>query len=125
MLCFCVCLRIVVSNTYCVVYLFLFTSSGVHYVVSFSSSSILIAPSAFSNIISYIGFRQVIRAHITCLCFIFPEPKARKYTTQTGYMSPYYLFKAYITNIIDSDLLFVEVPIYREWMWSSGLGRWT
>ena len=26
-------------------------------------------------IISYIGFRQVIRAHITCLCFIFPEPK--------------------------------------------------
>ena len=29
-------------------------------------------------IISYIGFRQVIRAHITCLCFIFPEPKARE-----------------------------------------------
>ena len=28
--------------------------------------------------ISYIGFRQVIRAHITCLCFIFPEPKARE-----------------------------------------------
>ena len=78
MLCFCVCLRIVVSNTYCVVCLFLFTSSGVHYVVSFSSSSILIAPSAFSNIISYIGFSQVIRAHITCLCFIFPEPKARE-----------------------------------------------
>jgi hypothetical protein len=25
-----------------------------------------------SNNISYIGFRQVIRAHITCLCFIFP-----------------------------------------------------
>jgi hypothetical protein len=31
----------------------------------------------FTNI-SYIGFRQVIRAHITCLCFIFPEPKARE-----------------------------------------------
>ena len=30
------------------------------------------------HIISYIGFRQVIRAHITCLCFIFPEPKARE-----------------------------------------------
>ena len=30
------------------------------------------------NNISYIGFRQVIRAHITCLCFIFPEPKARE-----------------------------------------------
>jgi hypothetical protein len=37
-----------------------------------------------SNIISYIGFRQVIRAHIT---------------TQTGYMSPYYLSKAFITNL--------------------------
>ena len=43
--------------------------------------------------ISYIGFRQVIRAHITCLCF-----RLRKYKTQTGYMSPYYLSKAYITN---------------------------
>ena len=32
-------------------------------------------------IISYIGFRQVIRAHITCLCFIFPEPKAREIYT--------------------------------------------
>ena len=30
------------------------------------------------NTISYIGFRQVIRAHITCLCFIFPESKARE-----------------------------------------------
>jgi hypothetical protein len=30
------------------------------------------------HIISYIGFRQVIRAHITCLCFVFPEPKARE-----------------------------------------------
>ena len=28
--------------------------------------------------ISYIGFRQVIRAHITCLCFIFPEPSAQE-----------------------------------------------
>ena len=37
-------------------------------------------------IISYIGFRQVIRAHITCLCFIFPEPKAREiYNTDRLY----------------------------------------
>ena len=45
--------------------------------------------------IRYIGFRQVIRAHITCLSCIF---RLRKYKTQTGYMSPYYLSKAYITN---------------------------
>ena len=43
--------------------------------------------------IRYIGFKQVIRAHITCLCFIFHK-------TQTGYMSPYYLSKAYITNSV-------------------------
>ena len=36
--------------------------------------------------ISYIGFRQVIRAHITCLCFIFPETKAREiYNTDMLY----------------------------------------
>jgi hypothetical protein len=36
--------------------------------------------------ISYIGFRQVIWAHITCLCFIFPEPKAREiYNTDRLY----------------------------------------
>ena len=28
--------------------------------------------------ISYIGFRQVIRAHITCLCSIFPSPSAQE-----------------------------------------------
>ena len=37
-----------------------------------------VLPDIFLNIISYIGFRQVIQAHITCLCFIFPEPKARE-----------------------------------------------
>jgi hypothetical protein len=36
--------------------------------------------------ISYIGFRQVIRAHVTCLCFIFPEPKAKEiYNTDRLY----------------------------------------
>jgi hypothetical protein len=36
--------------------------------------------------ISYICFRQVIRAHIICLCFIFPEPKAREiYNTDRLY----------------------------------------
>jgi len=29
-------------------------------------------------IISYIGFMQVIRADMTCLGYIFPEPKADK-----------------------------------------------
>ena len=33
MLCFCVCLRIVVSNTYCVVFLCLFTYSGVQHIL--------------------------------------------------------------------------------------------
>jgi hypothetical protein len=45
--------------------------------------------------ISYIGFRQVIRAHINCLIYF----SWAKYTTQTGYMSPYYMSKAYITNL--------------------------
>jgi hypothetical protein len=36
--------------------------------------------------ISYISSRQVIQAHITCLCFIFPEPKAREiYNTDRLY----------------------------------------
>ena len=50
-------------------------------------------------IISYIGFRHVIRAHITCLFLYFLSRRRCKYTTQTGYMSPYYLSKAYIRNL--------------------------
>ena len=38
-------------------------------------------------IISYIGFRHVIRAHITCLFLYFLSRRRCKYTTQTGYMS--------------------------------------
>ena len=42
--------------------------------------------SYFRIIISYIGFRQVIQAHITCLRFILPEPKAREiYNTDRLY----------------------------------------
>ena len=45
-----------------------------------------VLPYIFLNIISYIGFRQVIQAHITCVCFIFPEPKAREiYNTDRLY----------------------------------------
>jgi hypothetical protein len=40
---FCVCFRIVVSNAYCVVF-FCFSSSYVHYVVSFSGLSIFDCP---------------------------------------------------------------------------------
>jgi hypothetical protein len=40
--------------------------------------------------IRYIGFRQVIRAHITCLSRIFPDPKTGSYN----------LSEAYITNSI-------------------------
>jgi hypothetical protein len=37
---FCVCLRVVVSNSYCVVFLFRFSSSYPPYVASFSGLSI-------------------------------------------------------------------------------------
>jgi len=58
-----VCLRIVVSNTYCVLYLFCMSSSCVPYVASFSGLSIfdcpfLIDPSIFSNV--YLNFLFVI-----------------------------------------------------------------
>ena len=46
----CVCLCIVMSNTYCVVFLFCFSSSCVHYVVSFSGISICYCPSVFSYV---------------------------------------------------------------------------
>ena len=43
-------LRIVVSKTYCVVFLFCLSSSCVPYIASFSGLSFLIAPSVFSNV---------------------------------------------------------------------------
>jgi len=46
----CVCWRMVVSNTYCVVFLFCFSSSCVPYVASFSGLSIVDYPSVFSNV---------------------------------------------------------------------------
>ena len=45
-----VCLRIVVSNTYCVVFLFCFSSSCVPNVANSLECLFLIAPSVFSNI---------------------------------------------------------------------------
>ena len=56
---FCVYLCIMVSNTYCVVFLFCLSSSCVPYIASFSGLSILIASSVFSNI--YYGKR--------CVCY--------------------------------------------------------
>ena len=46
----CVCLRLVVSNTCCVMFLFCFSLSCVPYVAGFSGLSCLIAPSVFSNV---------------------------------------------------------------------------
>jgi hypothetical protein len=46
----CACLCIVVSNTYCFVFLLCCSSSCVPYVSSFSELSFLIAPSVFSNV---------------------------------------------------------------------------
>jgi hypothetical protein len=46
----CVGLLIVLSNTYCVVFLFCLSSSCVPYVASFSGLPILVAPSVFSNV---------------------------------------------------------------------------
>ena len=49
--CVCVCLcALVVSNTYCVVFLFCFSSSCVPYIASFSGFPFLIIPSVFSNV---------------------------------------------------------------------------
>ena len=45
-----VCLRIVVSNTYCVVFLYHLSWSCVSYVGSFSGLYSLIAPSVFLNV---------------------------------------------------------------------------
>ena len=49
----CVCLRIVVSNTYCVVFLFCFSSSCVPYVASFSGLSIFSLPLRYSPTFIY------------------------------------------------------------------------
>jgi hypothetical protein len=44
----CVCLRIVVSNRHCIVFLLCFSSSCVPYIANFSGSPFLIAPSVYS-----------------------------------------------------------------------------
>ena len=59
----CVCLRIVVANTYCLLFLFWLFSSCVPYVASFSGLSILLAPLVFSNIyfqalLCYLSFQS-------------------------------------------------------------------
>jgi len=59
----CVCLRIVVSNTYCVVFLFCFSSSCVPYIASFLDCLFLITPSVFSNV--FIGRKR--QWHISIL----------------------------------------------------------
>ena len=46
----CVCLPIVMSNLYCVVFLFCFSSSCGTHVASFYELSFLITPSVFSNV---------------------------------------------------------------------------
>jgi len=56
----CICLRLVVCSTYCVVVLFCFSSSCVFYVASFSGLYILIAPSVFSN--AYLGQFKAIES---------------------------------------------------------------
>jgi hypothetical protein len=37
-----------------------------------------------NNIISYVGFRQVIQTHIICVFLYFLSRRRGKYTTQTG-----------------------------------------
>ena len=70
-----VCLCIVVSNTYCVVFLFWLSSSCVLYVARFSGLSILIAPSEFSNVYFYIEwswsapFKSIQKWYVHVCCF--------------------------------------------------------
>jgi hypothetical protein len=53
----CVCLRIVVSNTYCVLFLFCFSSSCVPYVVSFSGLFLFcFSSSCVSCVVSFSGW---------------------------------------------------------------------
>ena len=52
----------------------------------------------YSSHVLYLGFTQVIWTHGIAVWQI----RLRKYKTQTGYMSPYYLSKAYITNNVKS-----------------------
>jgi hypothetical protein len=73
----CVCLCIVVPNTYCVVFLFCFSSSCVAFVASFSGLSFLIASSVFANVylIEHLNISILILIY-TCLLesviFYFP-----------------------------------------------------
>ena len=69
----CVCLRIVMSNTYSVVFLFCLFSSCVPYVASFSGLSILIAPSVFSNVylLPQVVFLLGLPSSYV-LCFVYP-----------------------------------------------------
>ena len=60
-----VCLHIVVSNTYCVVFLFCFSSSCVPYVVSISGLSILV----FSNV--YLVIKNIIRSIIIIVIVLY------------------------------------------------------
>ena len=69
----CVCLRIVVSNTYCVVFLLCLFSSCVPYVASFSGLSIFDWPFRYS--LAFIKTDQQINKQIGIISFFF-FPKA-------------------------------------------------
>ena len=58
-----------VSNTYCVVFLFCFSSSRIPYVASFSDCPFLIAPSIFSNV--YIRYISVFVLYIFVFFIIY------------------------------------------------------
>ena len=65
----CVCLRIVVSITYCVVFLFCFSSSCVPYVARFSRLTMFYCPSVFSNVLLVRTTRFWNYLHNYTICF--------------------------------------------------------
>ena len=74
----CVCLRIMVPTTYCVVHMFLLSLTCVQYCASFSRFSILIVPSVFSNIY-YLYIRSTtgksLTLEICCILNYAPQYK--------------------------------------------------
>ena len=75
----CVCLHIVVSNTYCVVFLLCVSSSWVPYVVSVSWMSILV----FSNV--YLVIKNIIRSIIIIVIVLYQLWKVDKKKNKKKY----------------------------------------
>ena len=100
----CVCLRIVMSNTYCVVFLFCFSSSCVPYVVNVSGLSIIDCPSVFSNVYSTTGqFCNIFMINKPNWRILYQNPEnieeiLTKFTTCINFHKKEYLQQIRLSN---------------------------